>query len=111
MQHKTREDILRYYFDFLRVHPFGDSNLTVISIICDLECIRHGFRLFKMLDIRFKDKQFMYYFTAYHEKNLHIEDILLKILFYIDCFHDGVLPDEVLKEKNNQIVFSTAKLL
>lgn len=111
LQEKKRTDILRYYFDFLRVHPFGDSNLTVISIICDLECKKYWFEPFNMLNIRFKDRQFLLYCLAFHEKNIHKEGVLQEILTYIDDFHNNTLSDEILREKNKQIIFSTSTLV
>lgn len=98
IQTKKRTDILRYYFDFLRVHPFGDSNLTVISIIYDLECQKYGFESLDILKIRFEDRRFYLYLLYCHENNkdrIGILDFTLKI---IEGFHNKKLSPEIQNE-------------
>lgn len=98
---KNRADILKFYYDFLRVHPFGNSNNTVISIICDIECEKYGIQPLNMLDIRFKDKKFMYYLLSIYENNKNFESLEL-ILSFIDDFHNNNLSQETIIEKEKQ---------
>ncbi len=109
-EHKTRVHLLRYYFDFLRVHPFADSNLTIIAMICDLECTRYWFKPFWMLDIRFKDKQFMYYFTTYYENNIEKGCTSEEILWFIDDFNKNKLSEKIVREKEKIVIKTTAEL-
>jgi Fic family protein len=39
----SREDVLRFFFWFVTVHPFGDANGTVSALVCDVLCFRLGF--------------------------------------------------------------------
>ncbi|EKE26080.1 MAG: hypothetical protein ACD_4C00444G0003 [uncultured bacterium (gcode 4)] len=55
-----REDILRLYFDFWKIHPFADSNWTISAILCDVLCFRNKFEPLNMLNLRFKDKRFLF---------------------------------------------------
>ena len=81
-----REDILRFYFGFLTVHPFGDSNGTVSALVCDVLCFRYGFAPFWILNIRFKDKNLFYGLIAEYEENKS-DQSLTNILRKIDAFH------------------------
>jgi len=110
IQNKTIANILKYYFDFLRVHPFSDSNLTVVSIICDLECTKYWVLLLNMLDIRFKDSKFMYYITTYYEENIQKNNILEEIAWFISDFHNNNLSQKIIDMKNKQTIYSTSKL-
>lgn len=110
IDNKTLTDIVRYYFDFLRVHPFSDSNMTVATIICDLECRKYWFDPLHMLKIRFMDKQFLYYIITYHEENIQKSAILEEIIGLIYDFHDQNLSQHILDAKNKQVLYSTAHL-
>lgn len=84
----SREDILRFYFGFLTVHPFGDSNGTVSALVCDVLCFRHGLAPLGLLNIRFKDKNAFLELIAEYENdksNLSLANILRKI----DAFHQS----------------------
>lgn len=48
-----REDILRFYFEFMRVHPFADSNTATAALLADALCALHGLRPLVMLQIRY----------------------------------------------------------
>lgn len=84
----SREDILRFYFWFLTVHPFGDANGTVGALICDVLCFRHGFTPLWLLNIRFKDKNLLCSLIVEFEQNKS-EQSLANILRKIDVFHQS----------------------
>ncbi|NCP77143.1 hypothetical protein GW830_03370 [bacterium] len=107
---KKRTDVLQYYFDFLRVHPFADSNLTVISIIHDLECKKYGFETMDLLQIRFEDRKFYLYFLYYYENNKNKMGILDEIIKLIDDFHNKKLSQKVIDEKDKIIIKTTTEL-
>ncbi|WP_263833171.1 methyltransferase domain-containing protein [Sulfurospirillum oryzae] len=90
---KTIFDVLNYYFDFLRVHPFSDSNLTVISLIVDIECLRLGFEPLNILKIRFKNKAYQYDIVNYYEKNANDEARLEKAYRLIVDYHKASIGD------------------
>lgn len=81
-----REDILRFYFLFLTIHPFGDANGTVTALVCDVLCFRHGLAPFWLLNIRFNDKNFLCYLIAEYEQNKSATS-LTNLLQEIDAFH------------------------
>ncbi len=103
IENKKRTDILKYYFDFLRVHPFADSNLTVISLICELEFLKYSFPSFHFLKTRFQDGKFNHFFLYEYENNKNKVWILTEIEKMIDDFHTGNLHRE-LQEKKEQII-------
>lgn len=79
----SREDIFRFYFGFLTVHPFGDSNGTVSALVCDILCFRHGLAPLRLLNIRFKDKNAFLGLIAEYEKDKS-DQSLANILRKID---------------------------
>lgn len=83
-----REDILRFHFEFLTVHPFGDANGTVSALVCDVLCFRHGFTPLWLLNIRFKDKNILFGLIAEYEKDKS-DQSLANILRKIDAFHQS----------------------
>ena len=107
---KKRTDILRYYFDFLRVHPFADSNLTVISIVHDLECRRYGFDCMDILRVKFEDYKFYLYCLYYYEDHKDQIGILDEIISLIDDFHNKRLSQEVIDEKEKIAIKTTTEL-
>ncbi|MDP2104332.1 MAG: Fic family protein, partial [Candidatus Gracilibacteria bacterium] len=107
---KKRIDILRYYFDFLRVHPFADSNGTIISIICELEFFKYGLTSLDFLKTRFEDGKFLYYFIYEYENNKNIPGILEKIEKMIDDFHDGKLSEDIIEKKEQIDIKTTSEL-
>lgn len=56
IQNPRREDVLRFYCLFLKVHPFADSNGTTAAVLSDVLCSRHGLAPLLPLNIRFKNK-------------------------------------------------------
>lgn len=101
IEDKKRIDILKFYIDFLRVHPFSDSNNTIISIICDIECEKYWLESLRMLNIRFWDIQFLYYIIYLYESNKSKETLEL-ILNHIDNYHKNNLSQQIIEEKNKQ---------
>lgn len=84
---KTRVDILKFYFDFWKVHPFWDSNWTISSLICDILCKKYGFKELNMLSIRFKDKNYLFEIIKSFEKDKNLE----KCLKMIDDFNNPLV--------------------
>lgn len=84
----SREDILRFYFEFLTVHPFGDSNGTVSTLVCDVLCFRYELAPLWLLNIRFKDKNTNLEQIAEYEKDKS-DQSLANILRKIDAFHQS----------------------
>lgn len=107
---KKRTDILKYYFDFLKIHPFADSNLTIISIICELEFFKHWFNSLNFLQTRFKDGKFNYFFLYEYENNKEKPWILEKIEKMIDDFFDWKLSKETIEKKDKINVKTTNEL-
>lgn len=64
-----REDILRFYFLFLKVHPFADSNGATAALLADALCVRHGHAPLVMLHHRFNGKAFHRRLFAAFEAN------------------------------------------
>ena len=54
LSNMRREDVLRFYFDFLRVHPFADSNTATAALLADSLCAFHGLRPILMLKFRYQ---------------------------------------------------------
>lgn len=108
---KKETDILKLFFDFLSIHPFWDSNLTIISIIIDLELLKNNYEILNILNIRFTDINFFYFLFTYYHKNIEKEAILDEILSLIKDFNNWSLSSEIIQEKNKQIIYNTAKLM
>ncbi|MDD2908500.1 MAG: Fic family protein [Candidatus Gracilibacteria bacterium] len=89
LENKTREDILRFYLDFGKVHPFGDSNGTVSAIICDILCVYYNFKPLELLKIRFNKKNNLFSLISEYEKDDSNEN-LSKILVLIDKFNGTI---------------------
>lgn len=107
---KKRTDILRYYFDFLRVHPFADSNLTIISLICELEFFKYWFKSLDFLKTRFEDWKFNYFFLYEYENNKNKTWILEEIEKMIDDFHSWKLSQEIVEKKEKINLKTTQEL-
>lgn len=107
---KKRTDILKYYFDFLRVHPFADSNLTIISIICELEFFKYWFKSLNFLETRYKDGKFNYYFLYEYENNKNKTWILEEIEKMIDNFQSWKLSQEIIEKKEKLDIKTTTEL-
>ncbi|MGZ8158656.1 MAG: Fic family protein [Methylobacter sp.] len=88
IQNPRREDILRFYFLFLKVHPFADSNGTTSAVLSDALCARYGLAPLLPLNMRFKDKSFLWRLCAEFEEN-QSEQSLTNILRKIDAFHQS----------------------
>lgn len=82
----SREDVLRFFFWFMTVHPFGDANATIAALVCDVLCFRCGFVPLWLLNIRFKDKNILFCLIAEYEENKS-DQSLTTILRKIDAFH------------------------
>lgn len=107
---KKRTDILKYYFDFLKIHPFADSNLTTISIICELEFFKYWFKSLNFLKTRFNDWKFNYFFLYEYENNKEKPWILEKIEKIIDDFFDWKLPQDITEKKEKINIKSTQEI-
>lgn len=83
-----RGDILRFYFWFLTVHPFGDANGTVAALVCDVLCFRHELAPLCLLNVRFKDKNLLCCLISEYENNKSAPS-LTNILRKIDAFHQS----------------------
>lgn len=92
IKNKNIFDILKFFFEFIKIHPFSDGNLTTISLITDIECERLGLPPLHILKIRHKTKVFQYYTTKYYEENKHIPSILEEIYEMILDFHKKNFP-------------------
>lgn len=110
IKEKNEEDILRFYFNFLRVHPFWDSNWTLASLICDLDLKWNWFNWFNILKIRFEDIKLFYYILTYHEQNIKSNNVLKEIISMIRDFQDWNLSDVLIEAKNKQEIYTTKKL-
>ncbi len=88
IQSPRREDILRFYFLFLKVHPFANSNGTTSAVLSDALCVRHGLTPLLPLNIRFKDKAFLGRLCAEFEEN-QSDQSLTNILRKIDAFQQS----------------------
>jgi len=86
IQNPRREDILRFFFLFNKVHPFADSNGTTSAVLADALCARYGLAPLLPSNIRFKDKSFLWRLCAEFEEN-QSEQSLTNILRKIDAFH------------------------
>lgn len=83
----AREDVLRFYFLFGNIHPFGDANGTISALVCDVLCQRHSLRPLWLLNVRFKDKGFLFHLISLFE-NDHSVASLAKILVELDSFNE-----------------------
>lgn len=81
---KNRLDIMKLYFDFWSVHPFWDSNWTIISIVCDLLCKKFWFSELNLLNLSFKDKNTLFKIIEIYEKENNLE----KVLNIVDEFNN-----------------------
>ncbi|MDD2891351.1 MAG: Fic family protein [Candidatus Gracilibacteria bacterium] len=88
IQRVSREDILRFYIEFGQVHPFGDSNGTISAVLADVQCAVYGFKPFKYLHIRFRDKPFLFHTIELYARDSSMNG-LTKILDEIDSFHSS----------------------
>jgi hypothetical protein len=82
----SREDVLRFFMSFGKVHPFGDANGTVAALVCDALCFRHGFAPLCLQNIRFKDKSFGFALVAEFAAD-QSDESLTNILHKLDAFH------------------------
>lgn len=81
-----REDILRFFFQFLRVHPFADSNGTTASVLADALCVHHGLAPFLVQNIRRKDKAFAWSLCEAYDID-QSEQALTNLLGKFDAFN------------------------
>lgn len=86
IRNPRREDILRFYFLFLKVHPFADSNGTTSAVLADALCARHGLAPLLALNIRFKDKALLGSLCAEYEE-VRSEQDLTNLLGKFDAFN------------------------
>lgn len=86
LETKTREDILRFYLDFGKVHPFWDSNWVVSAVISDLLFMNYWFKPINILKLRYKDKNYWYELVELSEQDWSNEN-LSRILDLIDEFN------------------------
>lgn len=83
-----REDIFRFYFSFLRVHPFADSNGTTSAVLADALCARHGLAPLLALNVRFKDKAYLWSLSEEYDQ-VRSEQALTNLLGKFDAFNRG----------------------
>ncbi len=81
-----REDILRFYFSFLKVHPLADSNGTTSAVLADALCAYHGLAPLLALNIRFKDKALLGSLCAEYDQ-VRSEQALTNLLGKFDAFN------------------------
>jgi len=86
IRNPRREDIFRFYFQFLRVHPFADSNGTTSAVLADALCARHGLAPLLPLNVRFKDKAFIWSLCEAFDK-VQNEQELTNLLEKFDAFN------------------------
>jgi len=86
IQNPRREDILRFCFKFLRVHPFADSNGTTAAVLADALCARHGLLPILKQNIRFKDKVYLWSLCEAFDK-VQSEQSLTSLLMKFDAFN------------------------
>lgn len=84
---KTREDILKFYIDFWKVHPFWDSNWTISILVCDVLCVKYWYKPINILKIRFKNKNFWFELVKKLEKEKYSSQSLWEVLKLIDEFN------------------------
>ena len=82
---RAREDVLHFYFLFGNIHPFGDANGTISALVCDVLCQRYSFRPLRLLNVRFKDKAFLFHLISLFENDRSLAS-LTKILVELDGF-------------------------
>lgn len=91
IQEPRREDIFRFYFLFLKVHPFADSNGTTAAVLADALCARHGLAPLLPLNIRFKDKSFHWSVCEWSVCEafdlVRSEQSLMNLLTEVDAFN------------------------
>lgn len=89
----ARADILHFYFQFVCIHPFGDANGTISALVCDMLCQRHALRPLWLLNVRFKDKAFLFHLISLFE-NDRSPASLKNILDELDGFNErNPLPE------------------
>lgn len=81
-----RVDIFRFYFLFLKVHPFADSNGTTSAVLADALCAYHGLALLLALNVRFKDNALLGSLCAEYEE-VRSEQALTNLLGKFDAFN------------------------
>lgn len=81
--YKNRKDIIKFYIDFLSVHPFWNSNGTIWALISDILCSKYWFKELNLLNIRFKDKNTLFKIIEIYETEKDLE----KTLNVIDNFN------------------------
>jgi tRNA(Arg) A34 adenosine deaminase TadA/SAM-dependent methyltransferase/Fic family protein len=86
IQNPRREDILRFYFSFLKVHPFADSNGTTSAVLSDALCAHHDLAPLLPLNIRFKDKAFAWSLCKAFDR-VKSEQSLTDLLMQFDAFN------------------------
>ena len=86
LSNPRREDILRFRFDFIRVHPFADSNGTTAALLADTLCVLHGFTPLRLLSLRFQNKHLVWVLIHVFESNPS-DQTLTYILNQLDEFH------------------------
>ena len=82
-----REDIFRFYFLFLKVHPFADSNGTLAALLADTLAYKYGLLPFFMLHLRFKDKVVLHSFFERFEEDTKSNALIAALLQELDSFH------------------------
>lgn len=87
--HPRREDILRFYFEFMRVHPFADANGRTAALLADALCARHGLQPLTMLAYRFVGGKFFFHQIFGRFESDPSDSGLASILQEIDAFNQG----------------------
>lgn len=84
---KKRENILKFFLDFWKIHPFGDSNGTISCLFCDVICKKNNLKPLNTLNIRFKNKEYWFLCLKEYEKNKDLKQVLKMF----DNFNDGMI--------------------
>lgn len=57
---KNKDVIMFFVLDFLEIHPFGDGNWRIASILVDVLCLKNGIKPFYFYLIKEKDLTWLY---------------------------------------------------
>lgn len=86
IRNPRREDVFRFYFQFMSVHPFADSNGTTSAVLSDALYVHYGLAPLRPLNIRFKDKAFFWSLCEAFDR-VKSEQSLSDLLGEFDAFN------------------------
>jgi hypothetical protein len=67
-----------------------------------LECVKNNFPQFNIVNIRFKNKDFVYYINYFYEKNIDKKNILDEIIELINKFNENKIDTLNFKFISNE---------